>query len=288
MAQIESTQKAKLHLNAHDYKLTTGKTDDYYLRVQQQKCLDLDDLAREAAAMSTRQEDPEDIARITRQVFRQMMWFLSEGYSISLPIGYFRLTAQGVFSNAELNEAIDRDRIGLTVRYSMGEDMRTAIEAAELDVNVQKTIAGPQLFAVVSGQDAEHPDVATRGEGVPVSAGQTCVIKGKNIKVGGEGAEIGVTITRQDGSTGTSYFFPVSKLYPNTNSRVGFVMPADAPEGSVWSVMLCTQLGTRGQKLLKEARTAVMDDNFIVGEVGETTPGIDDGDDEEDGNQQLG
>ena len=61
----------------------------------------------------------------------------------------------------------------------------------------------------------------------------------------------------------------------NTLTRVGFVMPADAPEGSVWSVKLCTQLGNNGV-LLKTTRSVTMDTNFVIGEVEEPTPDDDD------------
>ena len=57
----DPTQKAKLSLKALDLALTTDVTNDYYLQPKLQKCLSLDDLAREVAALSTRQEDAEDI-----------------------------------------------------------------------------------------------------------------------------------------------------------------------------------------------------------------------------------
>ena len=272
MAAKEPTQKAKLQLKALELALTTDVKDDYYLQPKLQKCLNMDDLAAEVAALSTRQEDPEDIARTGRDLMRRMMWYLSAGYSISTPLGYFRPTAQGVFRDSELNEAIDRDRLTLGVKYSMSEDMRQALDDADIDVEIQKAASGPQLYAVVSAQDAEHPDAVTRGEGVPVSGGQVCIIKAKNAKVGGEGEDIGVTITRVDGDTHTTYFFPPAQLYPNTLTRIGFVMPADAPKGSVWSVKLCTQIGS-GSTLLKNPRTVEMASNFVVGEVTEPTPG---------------
>ena len=128
-------------------------------------------------------------------------------------------------------------------------------------------MSGPQLFAVVSAQDTQNPAAAARGEGTPIAGGQTCIAKGKKIKVGGEGDQIGVTITRQDGDTHTTHFFPPTQLYPNTLTQVGFVMPADAPDGSVWSITLCTQLsGSGATQLLKEPRTVTMADFFIVGE----------------------
>ena len=155
----------------------------------------------------------------------------------------------------------------------MSQEMRQALDEAEIDVEIQKSVSGPQLFMVVSAQDVQNPAAAARGEGVPVSAGQICIIKGKNIKVGGAGDQIGVTIKRTDGDSGETFFFPISKLYPNTATQVGFVLPAGAADGSIWSVTLCTQLGSNGTAQLKEPRTATMPDNFVVGDIPETPGG---------------
>ena len=109
---------------------------------------------------------------------------------------------------------------------------------------------------------------------MPVAAGETCVIKGRNLKVGGPAeANAGITLTRQDKSGVTPIFIPAARLFPNTPTQVGFVMPAGAEEGSVWQVKLCTQLAGNGTTLLKEPRTVTMDDNFIVGQPAEETPG---------------
>lgn len=273
----EPTQKAKLALKAIPLAITTDVKDDYFVSPKIQKNLSMDDLAAEVAALSTRQEDAEDIARTGNALLRRMMWYLSSGYSISTELGSFRVTAKGVLLEQELVDAPDRSRITLGVSYSMSDAMRQALADAELDIEIQKSAVGPQLYAVVSAHDADHPDAVTRGESVPVSAGQMCVIKGRKIKVGGSGENIGVTLRRVDGSTGETVFIPVSQLYPNTSMRVGFVMPASAPDQSEWEVTLCSQLASDGHTLLKEARTAVMPDTFIVGQ--QSSSGGDDGGD---------
>lgn len=273
----DPTQKAKLALKAIPLAITTDVKDDYFVSPKIQKNLSMDDLAAEVAALSTRQEDAEDIARTGNALLRRMMWYLSSGYSISTELGSFRVTAKGVLLEQELVGAPDRSRITLGVSYSMSDAMRQALADAELDIEIQKSAVGPQLYAVVSAHDADHPDAVTRGESVPVSAGQMCVIKGRKIKVGGSGENIGVTLRRVDGSTGETVFIPVSQLYPNTSMRVGFVMPASAPDQSEWEVTLCSQLSSDGHTLLKEARTAVMPDTFIVGQ--QSSSGGDDGGD---------
>lgn len=269
----DPTQKAKLTLKAIDLAFTQDITDDRYLQPKLQKCLNMHDLAGEVAALSTRQEDVEEIARTGNQIMRRMIWYLSSGYSISTVLGYFRPTSQGVFLESELTSAPDRKRLKLGVAYSMSQEMRQALADAEIDVEIQKSVSGPQLFTVVSAQDAQNPAAAAHGEGMPVSAGETCIIKGKNIKIGGTGDQIGVTIKRTDGDSGETFFFPLSKLYPNTATQVGFVLPSTVTDGSVWSVMLCTQLGSNGTALVKEPRTAMMSGNFVVGDVAETPGG---------------
>lgn len=269
----DPTQKAKLTLKALDLTFTQDVTNDRYLQPKLQKCLKMHDLASEVAALSTRQEDVDEITRTGNLLMERMMWYLSSGYSVSTLLGYFRPTSQGVFLESELMSAPDRKRIKLGVAYSMSQEMRQAFDEAEIDVDIQMSVSGPQLFMVVSAQDAQNPAAAARGEGMPISAGQTCVIKGKHIKVGGEGSQIGVTIRRTDGDSGETFFFPAAKLYPNTPTQVGFVLPATAPDGSVWSVTLCTQLGSNGAAPLKTPRTATMPDNFVVGDVADTPGG---------------
>lgn len=277
---IESTQKAKLTLRAQDLALTTDVTNDYYLTVKLQKCLSLADIAREVAALSTRQEDAEEVERIVRRAMQVMNWFLSSGYSVSTPLGYLRPTVSGVLMESELTGSPDRSRITLGVSYSMSEEMRQALADAELDVEILKAVTGPQLYSVVSAQDAQHPEAVTRGESVPIAGGENCIIKGKKIKVGGSDPTVGVTLKRQDGSSQETFFFPPSKLYPNTPSQVGFVMPASATEGSVWSVTLCTQLSSSGKEL-KEPRTVTMADYFVVGEASVLPPSGETGGDDD-------
>lgn len=269
----DPTQKAKLTLKAIDLAFTQDITNDRYLQPKLQKCLNMHDLASEVAALSTRQEDIDEIARTGNLIMERMMWYLSSGYSISTLLGYFRPTSQGVFLDSELTSAPDRKRIKLGVAYSMSQQMRQSLADAEIDVDIQMSVSGPQMFTVVSAQDAQNPAAAASGEGMPVSAGQTCVIKGKHIKVGGESNQIGVTIRRTDGDSGETFFFPVSKLYPNTPTQVGFVLPATVADGSVWSVTLCTQLGSNGAVLLKAPRTATMSGNFVVGDIADTPGG---------------
>lgn len=272
MAKENNLKKALMTLKAYELPITESDVNDYYVKPKSQGVVYVEDLAKAVSTLSVRNEDEAELVRNYNAMNNQLMWYLASGRTVSTTVGNFRVTAQGRLSKGELNSAPDRSRITLNVSFALSDEMREMLDSAELAVEIEKATVGPQLYSVVSGQDYENPEAVTRGEGVPVSAGQLCILTGKSIKVGGEGEEIGLTITRKDDGTDTSYFFPVSKLYPNTRSKVGFIMPADAPDGSQWEVKICTQLSTNGSKLLKTPRTAVMEDYFVVGQTSTVEP----------------
>ncbi|MEG0541621.1 MAG: DUF4469 domain-containing protein [Angelakisella sp.] len=263
---LKQSQRAKLTLKALLNLLTKDVKNDYYFTVKTQKSLSLNDLAQEVAS-SHGHQNASEVEMLTRETLELAAWYLSNGYTVTTPLGYFHTTVSGTLLDSELNSAPDRSRLKLGVGYSMSDTMRQALAEAELGVEIDTAKAGPQLYAVVSGHDAQRPDASTRGESVPVSGGEQCILKGKNLKVGGpEAGKPGITLTRVDTTGTTPVFIPAAKLYPNTSMQVGFVMPASATKGSVWQISLCTQITSTGSKLLKEPRTVVMDNTFVVGE----------------------
>lgn len=269
----KNSQRAKLVLKARENLLTKDVKNDYYLTVKSQRTLTLADLAKEVAATHGHQNESE-AEMLAREILELGAWYLSNGFGITTPLGYHHATVSGTLLDSELNAAPDRTKLKFGISYAMSDLMRKCLDEAELDLEIDKAKTGPQLFSVVSAQDAQHPDAATRGDSVPVAAGEACILKGRNLKVGGPAeANAGVTLTRQDKQGVTPVFIPAARLFPNTPTQVGFVMPAGAEEGSVWQVKLCTQLGSNGAQLLKEPRTVTMDDNFVVGQPAEDVPG---------------
>lgn len=269
----KTSQRAKLVLKARENLLTKDIKNDYYLTVKSQRTLTLADLAKEVAATHGHQNQSE-VEMLTRETLELAAWYLSNGFGITTPLGYYHTTVSGSLLDSELSAAPDRSKLKLGISYAMSDLMRQSLTEAELDLEIDKAKTGPQLFSVVSAQDAQHPDAATRGNSVPVAAGEACIIKGRNLKVGGPAeANAGITLTRQDKQGVTPVFIPATRLFPNTPTQVGFVMPASAEEGSVWQVKLCTQIGANSSQLLKKPRTVVMDNNFVVGQPAEETPG---------------
>lgn len=269
----KTSQQAKLVLKARENLLTKDIKNDYYLTVKSQRTLTLADLAKEVAATHGHQNQSE-VEMLTRKTLELAAWYLSNGFGITTPLGYYHTTVSGSLLDSELSAAPDRSKLKLGISYAMSDLMRQFLTEAELDLEIDKAKTGPQLFSVVSAQDAQHPDAATRGNSVPVAAGEACIIKGRNLKVGGPAeANAGITLTRQDKQGVTPVFIPATRLFPNTPTQVGFVMPASAEEGSVWQVKLCTQIGANSSQLLKKPRTVVMDNNFVVGQPAEETPG---------------
>lgn len=283
----KTSQRAKLTLKALLNQLTKDVKNDYYFTVKTQKSLSITDLAQEVAAIHGHQNASE-VEMLAREILELGAWYLSNGYSVTTPLGYFHTTVSGTLLDSELNSAPDRNRLKLGISYSMSDTMRQALADAELDVEIDTAKTGPQLYAVVSGHDAQRSDASTRGESVPVSGGEQCVLKGKNLKVGGpEASKPGVTLTRMD-TVQTPVFIPVAKLFPNTASQVGFVMPASATKGSVWQISLCTQITGSSSTLLKEPRTVTMDNTFVVGEVPSAGGGDEGGGDGDQSENPLG
>lgn len=261
-----NSQRAKLALKARLNLLTKDIPNDYYLTVKNQRTLTLADLAREVADQHGHQNASE-VEMLCRELLELGAWYLSCGFGLSTPLGYYHTTVSGTLMESELNAAPDRQRLKLGVSYSMSNLVRSALTEAEVDVEIEKAKVGPQLFSVVSTHDALYPGAVTRGESVPVAAGQPCIVRGRGLKVGGPAeSKPGITLQRMDKSGAAPVFIPAERLYPNTPSQVGFVMPADAEEGSVWQLTLCTQLSGSSRQMLKEPRTVVMDDAFVVGQ----------------------
>lgn len=263
-------------MQARENLLTEDVKNDYYLTVKAQKSLTLTDLAQEVASTHGHQNASE-VEMLTRETLELGNWYLSNGFSITTPMGSFHTTVSGTLLDSELSSAPDRKRIKLNMSYTIGKELRQALEDAELDVEISKPVTGPQLQAIVSAHDVQHPDAVTRGESQPIASGEACIIRGKNLKVGGPTeSKPGVTLTRIGSGTPSTIFIPVEKLYPNTPTQVGFVMPAAAAKDSEWEVSICTQLaGNSNDRFLKAPRTVKMERSFIVGQVsgGGTTGG---------------
>ena len=264
MAAVLPTKKARLRLKVNEVDLVSSGSSGFIVIPSSQKTLTMEHLAAEMTALSVRKEDAADVARIGNQLMEYMIWYLSAGYNISTKLGSFRLTAKGLLSEDELGSPPDRSRISLDVSFKMSKAMRKALDEVEWDVEIQRAENAPQLLAAMSPYDAEHPEAVRQGDSVPVLPGQACVLLGQQIKVKGDKEQVGVTLTRQD-NPAERIFFPPERLYLNSPRKVGFVLPPTVPEGSVWDVTLCTQLGSHQTRLLKTPRSTTAEGLLAVG-----------------------
>ena len=281
----QNSQRSVLNLLAQENALTQDIENDYYLSIKRQGTLDIPTLAKEVAKKHGGKSASE-VEMLTNEVLELAAWYLSNGFSVNTPLGHFQTNVQGVVTSAEL-ASIDTSRIKLSVGYTMSQGMVDMLTNARIDVEANKAKTGPEIFAVISAQDAKDPEAVTRGESTPVRAGATTIIRGRNLKVGGpQGAQVGITLTRTD-EEAEPIFIPAIDLYPNEPKEVGFNMPASAPDGSTWSVTITTQLGAKANRYLKDVRTFTLENAFIVGQVSSpTTPGGDD--DDESGQGSFG
>ncbi len=251
----KSSPRARLTLEAIPSSLP-GQEGKFYFNVRRQKTLTLDDLAAEAASFLGHRNAAE-VSAAGQTLMELAAWYLSCGFTLSTPLGNFRTTVQGTLEETALASAPDRSRLRLGVAYTMGKPMRKALDEAELGVEIERQATGPQPYGMADPLERGTHDGLPPGQ--TATPGQMCLIRGRNIKVGGGGEGVGLTLRRTDGDVEETMFFPPERLYPNTPSQVGFILPAGTPPGSTWQVSLCTGLGGHGNKLLKGTRTVVMD-----------------------------
>lgn len=103
----------------------------------------------------------------------------------------------------------------------------------------------------------------TEGKVNHLNPGAMVLIQGLRVAVKGEDPANGVTFTKA-GSPSTTVFIPASKIYPNTPTKLQFLLPADVTEGQ-WDVSVTTQ-SSSSSVLLKQPRTGVYEDIVTVGD----------------------
>lgn len=98
----KASQRAKLVLKARENLLTKDIKNDYYLTVKSQRTLTLADLAKEVAATHGHQNQSE-VEMLTRETLELAAWYLSNGFGITTPLGYYHTTVSGSLLDSELS-----------------------------------------------------------------------------------------------------------------------------------------------------------------------------------------
>lgn len=178
-----STSQARTS-KARENLLTKDVKNDYYLTVKSQRTLTLSDLAKEVAATHGHKTGKWKCLPVK-------LWNLPPG--ISPMASAYHHPAGLLPHHRERHIAEQRTQccprpLEVETRYQLRHERHHASIPHRCRTRCGDRQSQGRSATLRCGQraDAQHPDAATRrSESMPVAAGETCVIKGRNLKVGG-------------------------------------------------------------------------------------------------------
>ena len=195
----------------------------------------------------------ETIENILKRADQEKINALSEGKSVVDGIGQYLLTVTGSFEGEKAPFESDKHKLGVSM--TMSKNLRESLTA--VSVSTRPSSSGITINSVYDSMTGEKNGVIT-----PLS---NVVIKGQNIKVVGEGEEIGVFFTKVGGEK------KAIKLLTHNNHSQLTILLADLEDGE-YELSITTQYGS-GNRILKEARSYTYP---ILLYVGSTPSGEDD------------
>lgn len=268
---MPTTFDKTLGLIAYDNALTERK-DDFYLRAQTQpRSISRSDVAEEVRDRLSVKLDKEVIETVIACMEDVVCDAVSSGYLISTPLFMARPTANGVVTKAELGKAANRDKIKVMATLTPGMKLRDAMQECDLRIYTQPAMVGPLVNAVVSG--LKTTDANGNTTRAAITAGGVVEIQGTKLKVVGEDASNGVTLTSADDPEMT-YFIAPQQLLINEPKRLMFQLPSSIMEGTEWLATVTTQYAGRTSTLISKPRSYMLNEPFYVGlAVDNGTPG---------------
>ena len=237
-----TNEKTSVTVELYDLTITERK-DDRFGRVVTTKSLDEDDLINIAVLRRTDLSAPTMRATmdILKEIAREQV---ANGASVSFGLGYFGLVVNGVFigDNAKWDSSVH----SLSIRVTPTADLRNAAKASVVDVRGMAEIG----TVINSVTDVSSGEVNTR-----LTAGGGVNLAGSKIKIDGDNAAVGISLTNVATQAVTS--IPKTSILVNDPSKISFVVPAALATGD-YKLSITTQY-TSTKTLLKEPRVFVFD-----------------------------
>lgn len=254
---------ATINAIAHLNQLTTDVTNDYYLTVQSRGSLNPHGVIERMRQheLPTKNVDGE---AFLDNFFDECILALQEGYNINTPLFNAGIGLEGGVLASDLGHTVGPDKVKAYLQLTQSATARKALEESSVYIFQQSAATLPTIQSVMD---------PTEGKANHLNPGAMVLIQGLRIAVKGDDPSIGVTFTKS-GSSSTTVKVGVEKIYPNTPTKLQFILPEEVTEGD-WEVSITTQ-SSGSSVLLKEARTGVYEEIVTVG---------DGGSDDEDGPQ---
>ena len=238
---------ATINAIAHLNQLTTDVTNDYYLTVQSRGSLNPHGVVERMRQheLPTKNVDGE---AFLDNFFDECILALQEGYNINTPLFNAGIGLEGGVLASDLGHTVGPDKVKAYLQLTQSATARKALEESSVYIFQQSAATLPTIQSVMD---------PTEGKANHLNPGAMVLIQGLRIAVKGDDPSIGVTFTKSGSSSTT--------VFPNTATKLQFVLPSEVTEGD-WEVSITTQASASGGTLLKEARTGVFENLVRVGE----------------------
>ncbi|MDD4992198.1 MAG: DUF4469 domain-containing protein [Paludibacter sp.] len=239
---MASTDKNSVIVELYDLTLTERK-DDRFGRVVTTKSMNENDLIN--IAVSRRTDLNPASLRASMELLKDIAKEqIANGASVAFGLGYFNMAVNGVFIGD--NDHWDSSKHSLSVRVTPTADLRTAVNAAVVDVRGMAEI-GTVINSVTDVTSGEVNTRLTPGGGVN--------LVGSKIRIAGDNPANGIILTNQ--ATSEATVIALNAILTNDPSKVSFVVPATLPKGD-YKLSITTQF-TSPSTLLKDPRTCTFD-----------------------------
>lgn len=182
---------------------------------------------------------PETLEHVINLYHRVVKTQLLNGYTVNM--GLYRATPQfrGVVKGGTWDDKVN----SIYISFTQDKELREGIKETTVQILGEK---GDTMY-ILSGEDA-----ATKLTDGTATAGRNYTLYGRKIKVEGDAAGVGISLTAAEGKAAA---IPRDMIAVNDPSKVIVLLPADLAKGE-YTLTITTQFSGSGGKLLKEPRTA--------------------------------
>ena len=188
----------------------------------------------------------ETIEHILNMADQEKALLISMGKSVVDGVGQYLVNISGPFIGETAPFDPAKNKLGVT--YTIGKLLRDMLNSVK--VETRKATTGPVINNII--------DSTTGEENTQLTSASAAIINGENIRIDGEGKNIGVFFTKTGGTPQKA-----TLVIHNNPSQLTVLMPA--MEDGEYTLSITTQYG-HGGKQVKEPRTYTFPTLLYVGE----------------------
>ena len=223
----------------------TERPDDFFLNHKALGLLTTGDILKRLAGRNISTVNVSGEVFI-EQFFKECAIALEEGHNVSCGLFRTMISIKGVIDSSQLGHTISSDTVEVRVNFEHGKLLADFGKGGQINI-AKNPVSGAPLLQKVTNPTVKVADT--------LNIAGMALIEGLNIAIRGDKTdEIGIFFTRVDNPS-IEVRIPADKLYPNTPTKLQFVLPPTITAGE-WRVAVATQSGSKNGKYLETVRTS--------------------------------